>query len=163
VSTIVERTLILFKPGGMDRFSDVRIMIVRTVDVNGFHIVHEDHIDLSDKQGKELYRMHKGQWYHCLLAEQVSSCQLYGMVIEGEDAVSVIKRLAGPTKPEEAKTEAPGSIRGQFVIDNYAERKAKCEVVDNICHASGTPDEAKWEIGVVFPRLQSYDHAQCGI
>jgi nucleoside-diphosphate kinase len=75
------------------------------------------------------------------------------MVIEGKDAVGIIKRLVGPTKPEVAKSEAPGSIRGQWVIDNFEERKAKGEVVDNICHASATPEEAEWEIEVVFPEL----------
>ena len=160
----IERTLVLFKPGGMDLFSDVRIMIVRTVDVNGFHIVYEDHVDLSEQQGLDLYRQHEGEWYHGALAKQVSSRQLYGMVIEGEDAVGVIKRLVGMNnKPEEAKTETPGTIRGQFVIDNYADRKFNKEVVDNICHASGKLDEATWEIAVVFPHLQQYNHSQCGI
>lgn len=151
----MERTLILLKPGGMDVFGGVRNMIRHTEDANGFTVVCENLVNLTKEQGLALYRMHEGELYHPVLAKQVSSCQLYAMVIEGDDAVAIIKRLVGPTKPEEAKSEAPGSIRGQFVIDNYAERKAKGEVVDNICHASGTVAEAEWEIGVVFPDLQS--------
>lgn len=148
-----ERTLLLFKPRGMEHFDVVRDMVMRTVEANTFCIVHEDVVYLNKEQGLALYRMHEGEWYHDTLANQVSSCQLYGMVIEGEDAVAIIKRLIGPTKPEEAKSESPGSIRGQIVVDNYAERKANKEVVDNICHGSGNCAEALWEIGVVFPEL----------
>lgn len=151
----MERTLILFKPGGVSFFSDVKAMVERTVNANRLRIVHNRFLILGVEQGLALYKAHEGQWYHHLLAEQVGTDNTYAMVIEGEDAVAIIKRLVGPTKPEEAKAEAPGSIRGQFVIDNYAERKDKHEVVDNICHASGTIDEAKWEIRVVFPDLQS--------
>lgn len=152
----IERTLFLFKPGGYesDLFVFVEEMISRTMNANGLNCTHSDVIGLTMEQGLDLYRGHKGQWYHELLAEQVSGKWLCAMVIEGEDAVGIIKRLLGPTKPEEAKSQVPGSIRGQFVIDNYDERKAKGEVVDNIGHASATVEEAEWEIGVVFPELK---------
>ena len=146
-----ERTLLLLKPGGMNVFNEVRNMVQRTVMANDFKVIREGPVELTEAQGFELYRQHEGQWYHSALAKQVSSCWLYAMVVEGENAVAVIKRLAGPTKPEEAKIEAPGSIRGQFVIGSYAESKARGEVVDNICHASGNVDEAEWEINIVSP------------
>lgn len=149
----IERTLFLFKPQGCKsgRFVPVHHMIERTVKANHLTVIYDNAVKLTKDQGLDLYRLHEGQWDYELLANQVSSKPLYAMVIEGEDAVGIIKRLLGPTKPEEAKSEVPGSIRGQFVIDNYAERKAEGKVVDNIGHASATVEEALWEISVVFP------------
>lgn len=143
----------MFKPGGMQHFDEVRLMIQRTVANNDYLVVKECPIKLDRNQGLRLYRQHEGRWYHSLLATQVSSQELYAMVIEGQEVVKVIKKLIGLTKPEEAKIKNPGSIRGQFVIDNYAERQERNEVTDNICHASGKIREAKWEISVVFPDL----------
>lgn len=145
-------TLVLFKPGGMGFKKQVLEMIDDTVQKNGLKIIHEAPVKLDLDQGRDLYREHKDAWYHTKLAEQVSSCPLYGVVIEGgEDLIPTIKTLVGATKPEEADKD---SIRGKFKVGkNYAECKAEGEVVDNICHTSGNFAEAKWEIGVAFPEF----------
>ena len=58
-------------------------------------------------------------------------------VLEGEDAISVNRRLMGATDPNEA---APGTIRADFA-----------ESIDaNAVHGSDSPDSAKREIAFFF-------------
>jgi nucleoside-diphosphate kinase len=59
------------------------------------------------------------------------------LILEGEDAVATVRRLAGPTKVGDA---APGTIRGDFA----------CQTRLNIVHASDSPESAEREMALFF-------------
>ncbi len=59
------------------------------------------------------------------------------MVIEGDDAISLIRKIVGATNPKEADL---GTIRGDFAMD----------MGRNIIHASDSPASAEREISLFF-------------
>ena len=69
------------------------------------------------------------------------------MVLRGNHAVSVVRKLVGATEP---KSSGPGTIRGDFSTDSYDLADKEQRSVKNIIHASGTVDEAKHEINIWF-------------
>ncbi len=81
--------------------------------------------------------------------ELITRGPVLAMVWEGPDAVEVVRKLAGDTKPKEA---APGTIRGDFSWDNYAVANEELRSVYNILHASATPKEAEFEINLWFSK-----------
>ena len=68
-------------------------------------------------------------------------------VWEGYDAIKVARKLVGSTKPAEA---APGTIRGDFSIDNVELANALKRPFRNLVHASGNESEAKNELDLWF-------------
>lgn len=65
------------------------------------------------------------------------------MVWEGNQAVSVVKKLVGGTEPS---TSDVGTIRGDFTIDSYAICAVDDRAVRNLIHCSDAPEEAEREI-----------------
>jgi nucleoside-diphosphate kinase len=68
-------------------------------------------------------------------------------VWEGYDAIKVVRKLVGSTKPAEA---APGTIRGDFSIDNVELANALKRPFRNLIHASGNEAEAENELDLWF-------------
>jgi len=79
------------------------------------------------------------------------------MVLEGEQAVALVRKLVGATEP---MSSAPGTIRGDFSPDSYSLANAQDRPLRNLIHASGTVDEAKSEIAIWFTdkELHDYEH-----
>lgn len=91
------------------------------------------------------------------LVEFLASGPIVAMVVEGEGAVPMIRKIVGATEPASA---APGTIRGDYSPDTYALANEQNRPLRNLVHASGTPDEAQNEIKVWFTEqeLHHYEH-----
>lgn len=72
---------------------------------------------------------------------------IVGMVVEGNQAVAVVKKLVGGTEP---LTSDVGTIRGDFMIDSYEIANLDGRAVRNILHCSDKPEEAEREINIWF-------------
>ncbi len=59
------------------------------------------------------------------------------MVLEGPDAIELVRLMVGKTKVTEA---LPGTIRGDFALSTQ----------QNLVHASDSPESAAREIGIWF-------------
>jgi nucleoside-diphosphate kinase len=59
------------------------------------------------------------------------------MILEGEEAVMLARRLTGPTDIHDS---LPGTIRGDYAVRTRL----------NIVHASDSPESAAREIGLFF-------------
>lgn len=77
------------------------------------------------------------------------------MVIEGNLAISNVRRLCGSTLPTEAD---PSSIRGRYSIDSPDQSFAEQRPVLNLVHASGNPEEAEVEIALWFDEIGPADN-----
>lgn len=77
------------------------------------------------------------------LIEYMTSAPLLRMVIKGTHAITMMRKMAGPTMPADAEL---GTIRGDFSVDSAAAANRDKRAVHNILHASETPEEAKHEI-----------------
>lgn len=69
------------------------------------------------------------------------------MTVEGNLAVSNVRRLIGSTLPTQAD---PSTIRGRYCIDSPDLSFTEKRPVLNLVHASGSPDEAEYEIDLWF-------------
>ena len=65
------------------------------------------------------------------------------MVWEGAHAVKIVRKLVGSTEP---LSSAPGTIRGDYVLDSYQMSDTDGRAVRNLIHASGSVAEAEMEI-----------------
>lgn len=72
---------------------------------------------------------------------------IVGFVIEGNQAVAIVKKLVGGTEPT---TSDVGTIRGDFTLDSYELSNVDNRAVRNLIHCSDKPEEAEREISIWF-------------
>jgi nucleoside-diphosphate kinase len=81
------------------------------------------------------------------LIEFLSMSPIVALVLEGHNAVAHTRKIVGPTSPGDAP---PGTIRGDYSFDTYQLADTSKRPIQNLIHASGTPEEAEREIKVWF-------------
>ena len=67
-------------------------------------------------------------------------------LLKGENAVARTRKIIGPTNPKETPK---GTIRGDFATDDLIAKKKQNKATKNIIHASGSKEEAKFEIELI--------------
>lgn len=133
-----QRTLVLLKPDTVRRglVGDV----LSRYEAKGLQVVAMDlrHIDaeLADRH----YAEHVEKDFYPPLREFVTSGPMVALVLEGDEAVEVVRALNGATDGRKA---APGTIRGDLSLSNR----------ENLVHGSDSPESAEREIGIWFPNL----------
>jgi nucleoside-diphosphate kinase len=86
------------------------------------------------------YAEHVDKAFYPPLRDFVTSGPLVALVLEGDEAVEVIRGLNGATDGRKA---APGTIRGDFSLSNR----------ENLVHGSDSLESASREIKLWFPDL----------
>lgn len=85
------------------------------------------------------------------LLEYITSGPVFATVLEGPHAVELVRKMAGHTLPVKAP---PGTIRGDLSFDSsYLANTAK-RAIKNLIHASGSLDEAEYEIPLWFSKAE---------
>ena len=130
-----ERTFVMLKPGVLQR----RIVgeLLSRFERKGLKIVALRILRMDKAMVEAHYAEHKGRDFYDKLVEYTLSGPVIAMVIEGEEAIGVTRRLAGPTDFHESQ---PGTIRGDF--------SARTRL--NIVHASDSTASAAREIALFF-------------
>jgi nucleoside-diphosphate kinase len=77
------------------------------------------------------------------------------MVVEGIQAIEMVRKLAGHTLPFKA---AVGTIRGDFSVDSPTVANVEKRSIHNLFHASENKSEAENEIKVWFGDEPIYDY-----
>jgi nucleoside-diphosphate kinase len=77
----------------------------------------------------------------------MTSSPVVAMVVEGIQAIDMVRKLAGHTLPFKAEM---GTIRGDFSVDSPAVANVEGRAIHNLFHASETLDEAKNEVALWF-------------
>jgi nucleoside-diphosphate kinase len=77
------------------------------------------------------------------------------MVLEGNQAAAVVKKLVGETEPA---TSDVGTIRGDFTLDSYAICSLDDRAVRNLIHCSDSAEEAEREIKLWFGEKEMLDY-----
>jgi nucleoside-diphosphate kinase len=132
---VIERTLVLIKPDGVQRQLTGRILArfeERGLKVVGLKLVSVDR-DLADRH----YAAHREKPFFGGLVDFITSAPLVALALEGPNAITVVRAINGATRPHEA---APGTIRGDFAL----------ETAQNIVHASDGPEAAVSELALWF-------------
>jgi len=99
-----------------------------------------EHRSIDAEMADAHYRDHVEQdWYPPLRAFATSG-PLVALVLEGDEAIEVVRALNGATDGRKA---APGTIRGDLSLSNR----------ENLVHGSDSPESADREIKIWFPDL----------
>jgi nucleoside-diphosphate kinase len=133
-----ERTLVLVKPDGVRR--GLAGEVIGRLEQKGLTLVAMELRTLDRASAEEHYGEHKERPFFGELVDFITGGPLVALVVEGPNAVAGTRRLMGVTNPVEA---TPGSIRGDYAL----------EIGQNLVHGSDSPESAKREIGIFFPKL----------
>ncbi len=142
----MERTLIIFKPDAVNRLLVGRIL-ARFED-KGLRIAAMKLQQSPREQVEKHYEVHRERPFYKSLVDFMTSGPVILAVLEGPQAISVVRNLLGATDGREA---APGTIRGDFGLDKQY----------NLVHASDGPETARKEIELFFApeEIVSYTRA----
>ncbi len=81
------------------------------------------------------------------LVSFMSCGPVVALVLEGNEAVGVVKKIVGATEPLSSDV---GTIRGDLTLDSYNLSNIDGRAVRNLIHCSDKPEEAQREIGIWF-------------
>ncbi len=180
----MEKTLVLVKPDGVQRGLIGEILGrferagLKLVAMKMVHAAAEDvdkHYALTEEWMKAVYTKAKAKYDangeafpyadHVAYGTEIKnglvnflkSAPIVALVLEGEMAVSLVRKLVGSTEPA---SSAPGTIRGDLSHDTYALSNSQNRPLRNLIHASGNLDEANNEIKIWFSdeELYKYEH-----
>lgn len=153
---MIQRTLVLLKPDAikrgligriLQRFEDagLKIVAMKMQWITKNH-AEKHYDDLGKRRGEEVKARMVGF---------LTSGPVIAMVLEGVDAVEVVRKIVGGTEP---KTAPPGTIRGDFahLSIEYANKKEKA--VPNLIHASDNEENAKKEIALWFQEEEIHSY-----
>jgi len=139
----MERTLILLKPDCVQR----RLMgrIISRFEDKGLNIIAMKMMRVTPELAKKHYAEHvKKDWYP-VLEEFITGGPIVAAVVEGMEAVAVVRGMLGATSGVKA---APGTIRGDFSSSRQM----------NLVHGSDGPDAATREIELYFGKNELCEH-----
>jgi nucleoside-diphosphate kinase len=131
----MEKTFVMLKPGVLQR--RITGEVLNRFERKGLKIVALKLLRMDRGMVEAHYAEHRGRDFYEKLVEYTLSGPVIVMVLEGEEAIAVVRRLTGPTSLLEASA---GTIRG-----DYAARTRL-----NIVHASDSPASAEREIALFF-------------
>lgn len=131
----MERTFVMVKPDGVQR--GLIGEIISRLERKGLKIVAVKMLRIPREMAESHYAEHKEKPFFASLVDYITSGPVVAMVVEGRDAIKVVRKLVGATNPVEA---AVGTIRGDFGLD----------VGRNVVHASDSPQSAEREISLFF-------------
>ncbi len=125
----------MLKPGVLQR----RIVgdVLSRFERKGLNIVALKVMTIPPLLAATHYAEHKGKSFYDNLISYIISGPVIAMVIEGDEAIQLVRRICGPTAVCES---LPGTIRGDYCLHtNY-----------NIIHSSDSPESAERELKLFF-------------
>ncbi|MGH3506113.1 MAG: nucleoside-diphosphate kinase [Nocardioidaceae bacterium] len=135
---MTQRTLVLFKPDAVRR--GLVGTILSRFEAKGLSIVAFEMRTVGGSLADEHYAEHVEKEFYPPLRAFVTSGPMFAAVLEGDEAVEVVRMLNGATDGRKA---APGTIRGDFSLSNR----------ENLVHGSDSLESAEREIAIWFPDL----------
>lgn len=131
----MERTFVILKPDAVQR--GLVGEIIARFERRGLKLVAMKFMQVSDELARKHYAVHAERPFFSGLIQYIVSAPVVALVLEGTNAIAVVRNTVGATKPAEA---APGTIRADFGL----------EIGRNLVHASDGPDTARDEITLWF-------------
>jgi len=156
VNKMIEKTLVLIKPDGVQRalvgriiqrFEDVGLKIVATKMVwVDKEFASKHYFDVGERHGERVLNS---------LTDYLTEGPVIAMVLQGVSSIALVRKLVGSTYPSEA---LPGTIRGDLshISKDYANRNEKR--VGNLIHASSSAKDAEYEISLWFGKDEIHEY-----
>jgi nucleoside-diphosphate kinase len=130
-----EQTLSIIKPDAVERnlVDEIKKIFIK----NNLTIKEDKKIHLTKEEAAEFYKVHQSKPFYDDLCSYLSSGPILVMILEGENAVLLNRKLMGSTDPKNAEEQTIRKLYG-ISIDK------------NSVHGSDSPDNAKQEIDFFF-------------
>ena len=140
-----EQTFIMIKPDAVQRglIGD----IIGRFEKKGIKIVAMKMVDVDRKLAEKHYDVHRGKPFFEPTVEYITSSPVVAIVLEGINAINMVRGMMGKTNPQEADM---GTIRGDY--GQFIGR--------NIVHGSDGPDTAQKEINLWFTPEEIADYTR---
>ena len=139
----MQRTFILLKPDCVQR----RLMgrVISRFEAKGLNLIAMKMMRITPELAKQHYAEHVEKVWYPNLEAFITGGPVVAAIVEGLDAIQVVRRMLGATSGLEA---APGTIRGDFSASRQM----------NLVHGSDGPEAAAREIALYFsdPEICSY-------
>ncbi|HYH75167.1 MAG TPA: nucleoside-diphosphate kinase [Candidatus Saccharimonadales bacterium] len=155
----MEKTLIVFKPDAvmrgivgeiLTRFERVGLKIV------GAKMLQPDYDHyFQHYEGIGTLKTRKGDDIFETQMREMQQGPVIAMVLEGVEAVEIVRKMVGPTEPKSAQ---PGTIRGDYAHMTYGQASAAERGVPNVLHASADKQEADQEIAHWFAESELVEY-----
>ena len=138
-----QRTLVLIKPDGLQR--GLMGTIVSRLETRGLKIVAMKMLQMDQKMAEQHYNIHRERPFFQGLVSFITSSPIIAIVLEGPDAVELIRNTIGVTNPIQAPL---GTIRGDFALT----------IGRNLVHGSDSMKTAAPEIKLFFQSAEILDY-----
>jgi len=135
---MTQRTLVLIKPDAVRR--GLVGNVLSRFESKGLTVVALEQRHIDGEQADRHYAEHVERDFYPPLRAFVTSGPMVALVLEGDEAIEVVRALNGATDGRKA---APGTIRGDLSLSNR----------ENLVHGSDSPESAEREIALWFPHL----------
>ena len=130
-----ERTLVILKPDAVTR--GLVGEILSRFEKRWLHIKDMKMMQIGGELAHEHYREHNGKPFYPDLIQSIMAGHVVVLVIEGPDAITVVRTMMGNTAPAAA---APGTIRGDMAL----------RMPNNLIHGSDSGESAAREIKLFY-------------
>ncbi|TMC00038.1 MAG: nucleoside-diphosphate kinase [Chloroflexi bacterium] len=131
----MERTLVIIKPDALQR--GLAGVIISRLEQRGLRIAALRMFHIDEALAARHYAEHVEKPFYRTLVDFITSSPVIAAVVEGPDAVEVVRATMGATDPRKA---APGTIRGDFGL----------YITQNLIHGSDSRESAAREIKLFF-------------
>ena len=131
----LEQTLSIIKPDAVERNLTEEIKSI--FKKNNLKISNSKKIHLTKDEAAEFYKVHQSKPFYNDLCVYLSSGPIVAMILEGENAIQMNRKIMGATDPKNAEKN---TIRELFGIS----------IDKNSVHGSDSNDNAKKEIDFFF-------------
>ena len=131
----LEQTLSIIKPDAVERNLTEEIKSI--FKKNNLKISNSKKIHLTKDEAAEFYKVHQSKPFYNDLCVYLSSGPIVAMILEGENAIQMNRKIMGATDPKNAEKN---TIRKLFGIS----------IDKNSVHGSDSIDNAKKEIDFFF-------------
>ena len=131
----IEQTLSIIKPDAVER--NLTEDIKKIFEKNNLKVLNSKKIHITKEEAAEFYKVHQSKPFYDELCAYLSSNPIIVMILEGENAVALNRKLMGATNPKDAE---PETIRKLYGIS----------IDKNSVHGSDSAENAKMEIDFFF-------------
>lgn len=131
----MSRTFVMVKPDGVRR--GLVGAVVSRLEQKGLTLTALKLMRITPDLAKRHYEEHLEKPFYPELERFITAGPVVAMVVEGRDAVGVVRGLMGSTDPVKA---APGTIRGDYGL----------QITENLVHGSDSDVSAEREIALYF-------------
>ena len=138
----IEQTLSIIKPDATSR--NITGQVNSIIEKSGLKIVGQKRIKLTKETAGKFYEVHKERPFFQDLVSFMVSGPVIVQVLQGENAVSLYRKVMGTTNPQDAEV---GTIRKEFALSIEA----------NSVHGSDTIENAKKEISFFFSETEIFE------